>query len=784
MTRQKSTQSKISRKHLSDVSFSVAARVAMQLGRESISNSIVAITELVKNAYDADAERVRILFSGLESKSPFLVIEDDGHGMTEKQFRQHWMVIGTSNKQETRKSLRKGRILTGEKGLGRLGLDRLCKKTVARFFSKSKSDGIELEIDWHKYERTNQRLENITHECYKIEKTIVDPITGVSRHIVNGTQLILSGLKDNWTQEYLLDLRKELTLLVSPFKTIKDFTVELSSGMNWENVDGEVRSTEMLVAAEWKLLAKIDNKNRITYIMSLPKHEEVFKFGPTPWRKKFRDMSEYPRCGPLKFEMYFFPRRTPALKDLRMAIPQINAFLNANQGIRIYRDGFRVNPYGEPNGEGDWLRLSFRRQQSPAGVTQGAKPGGWRVGYNQVVGAVFLKRDKNPNLIDQTNREGIVEGPGFYDLKAFAEDAVRFFETSREKFERARVKATDYEKVEQSTEQTLAALAQAVRKLREAIHRTEDLLRIAKKQHAQLDVTGITNLLNRGLRRVVAAASAVKDTQTEFARASRQKEIEFERQKDTLANLASLGILTATFGHETLASSNLVATNAKQLEGSIRKGQFMVLPDVLEAVNDNLKFIIHGAQKIETFAKFALRNVNRDKRKRTSVPLNKVAKEVFAFFAKSLKERNIDVDLTKVPAKVSPILGFRIDWESIFVNFITNSVWALRDTQATKRNIRVVIEEIENRIEIKFADSGHALEEGTEDKIFLPTFSTKRNEKGEIIGTGMGLTIVKGFVEDYNGGAISVESPCDLGGAQFRIRIPVPSLSRRGKKAR
>ena len=127
----------------------------MQLGRESISNSIVAITELVKNAYDADAERVRILFSGLESKSPFLVIEDDGHGMTEKQLRQHWMVIGTSNKQETWKSLRKGRILTGEKGLGRLGLDRLCKKTVARFFSKSKSDGIELEIDWHKYERTS-----------------------------------------------------------------------------------------------------------------------------------------------------------------------------------------------------------------------------------------------------------------------------------------------------------------------------------------------------------------------------------------------------------------------------------------------------------------------------------------------------------------------------------------------------------------------------------------------------------------------------------------------------
>ena len=98
---------------------------------------------------------------------------------------------------------------------------------------------------------------------------------------------------------------------------------------------------------------------------------------------------------------------------------QITDFLNANQGIRIYRDGFRVKPYGEPDGTGDWLNLSYERQRSPQGVAQ--EPlGGWRVGYNQVIGAIFISREKNTALIDQTNRESIVEGLAFFDLRMFA----------------------------------------------------------------------------------------------------------------------------------------------------------------------------------------------------------------------------------------------------------------------------------------------------------------------------------------------------------------------------
>ena len=114
------------------------------LGRESISDSIVAILELVKNAYDADAELVRIRFGGLDTKSPVVVIDDNGNGMTKESFLSHWMVIGTNNKLTSDYSPGKRRVMTGEKGLGRLGLDRLCHKSVIQSFVENSAAGIEL----------------------------------------------------------------------------------------------------------------------------------------------------------------------------------------------------------------------------------------------------------------------------------------------------------------------------------------------------------------------------------------------------------------------------------------------------------------------------------------------------------------------------------------------------------------------------------------------------------------------------------------------------------------
>lgn len=766
---------------LGEEGFGVAARVAMQLGRESISNSIVAISELVKNAYDADAERVQIRFAGLGGTQPLLVIEDDGNGMSQLQLRQRWMVIGTSNKLHSARSSKKKRAFTGEKGLGRLGLDRLSEQTVVRTFSAEEERGTELLIDWSKYEVSDQRLESIKHELYSIAKDVEDPITQSKRTFQKGTQLVLYGLKDRWTQAFVKDLKKELTLLVSPFARLDDFSIEIQSGMNWDEIDGQVGSEYMLQAAEWKLESQIDQNGQVSHFMSSPRYPETtFKLPLTPWKNRFPKAGrEYPLCGSLRFEMYFFLRKSTTLADLSLSKTQINNFLDANQGIRIYRDGFRVKPYGEPDGTGDWINLSYRRQQHAGGV-RSASLGGWRVGYNQVVGAVFITRENNPALIDQTNRENLIEGPVFADLKMFALDAVRFFEYYRQKFEKARDEASKLEQATQKAESSSNASTSAVEDLKSAAVQVKELVVEAERAGTPLHSSDLEMLLDK-VKTVSETVAQAQKANQELVKVTKEKQAEYQRQKDTLANLASLGILAASFGHETLGAANVVATNAIQLQQNMSKGLFMVTLPVRAMVEDNLEFILSDAQNIKAFAEFTLGNITRDKRQRRAISLDETIKKVFRYFGTTLSEKNIRVVLN-LPKTVSPILAFQIDWESIFVNFITNAVWALDNTPAETKKIRVEMNEEDGMLKITFADSGCGIAVGTEEQIFFPTFSTKRNDKGQIIGTGMGLAIVKDLVESYHGGTIHVESPCDLGGAQFHIQLQVPNLASRGGK--
>ncbi len=579
--------------------------------------------------------------------------------------------------------------------------------------------------------------------------------------------------------DYLRELKDELTLLVSPFAGINDFSISLDSGIDLSGIDGKIGSEYMLQAADWIVEANILDDGKLSYSMISHSSSTKYELQPTPWKERFKDaVVEAPRCGPLRFELYFFPRKEVTVSDLTLSKKHIDDFLESNQGIRIYRDNFRVKPYGEPDGNGDWLRLSYRRQQSPGGVTQSI--GSWRVGYNQVVGAVFMTREKNANLIDQTNREGIVEGDGYFDLKKFAEDVIRFFEVNRQNYEIERKNVTELEEARKKAKKSTDASATAVKKLVGLTKKVEG------KAGKRLDSNTIQDLSSVTKDLVKKVERAQKD-QANFINVVEQVQQDLQSQKDTLGNLASLGILAHTFGHETLASSNLVVTNAQYLKDDMENGVFMIAPDIKARLSDELGIVLYESSKIENFAKFTIGNVRRDKRNRTKVFLNQVIFDVFKYFDKILIEKSIEVDLSGVPKiEVPPILAYRIDWESILINFIANSVWALSTIETTRRKIRVTLKLDESKegksLRFSFGDSGIGLATATENQIFLPTFSTRRNNQGEIIGTGMGLAIVKGFITSYDQGNITVIPNCDLGGAEFQITLRMPDLSERGKK--
>jgi hypothetical protein len=754
------------RKLITDAHFAVEARLAIQLGRESISSSFTAILELVKNSYDADATRVRIRFTGLETDSAMMVIEDDGCGMTADDLLNYWMVIGTTNKVKLRRAGSK-RVLTGEKGLGRLGLDRLARETVVQSIVKDATEGIELPIDWSQFEQEDVRLENVTLKVYGIPNLRKDPLTGEWNEYPHGTRLVLKGLKDTWTQSTLLDLRAELSLLVSPFATDTDFRIELDSGLGLRSVDGVVATpVSLLQAAQWKVTASIDDEDCVRMRMASAHHNKVYEEGPLPWERRFPGCGTKPHCGPLQFEFYYFPRKATSLGEETISLTSIRTFLDSNQGLRVYRDGFRVKPFGSPNGDGDWLRLAYRRIESPEGVTQDPKPGNWRVGYNQVVGAIFVTRQKNGELLDQTNREGLVDGKAFAHLRVFAEQTVRFFELNNQDFEMAQTpRQSAREEAKAQADDAMKKLSEAAGAVSALIGETPQSVTPSPNSQKPAEVFALVQ------KALVEAKEKLEQSSKTF-RAENERE---SREKDTMANLASLGILAAAFGHETLGWASSCAANAGWLERNLPIHFFFANSEVEGKVKEKLSDTATQARRIETFAEFSIGNVKPEKRKRTTFCLKKLVQNVFTTFDQSLRvQRNIHLDVEpNLPPESCRIKGYPIDWESVLVNLITNAEWALKEKKEVyQRVIRVTLRAEGASFVLTFDDNGIGIPAGLEERIFLPTFSTKRNPSGHVYGTGMGLTIVKNFVEQNTGGKISATAKGALGGASFSIRIP------------
>ncbi len=198
------------RKLIDKLPFDMAARVPIQLGRESISSSTVAISELIKNSYDAGAEQARLDFFEVDnSKIVISDISDSGKtsGMSIEDIKYNWLVIGTSNKAKVTKS--NGRKQTGAKGLGRLGADRLCTKLKLITKVTGEDKGYSLIVDWEKYEDDSSSLSEIKHELYEVGKGDKDYDeyfgAGVS---VSGTCMVLTGLKDIWGGMKLINSRK------------------------------------------------------------------------------------------------------------------------------------------------------------------------------------------------------------------------------------------------------------------------------------------------------------------------------------------------------------------------------------------------------------------------------------------------------------------------------------------------------------------------------------------------------------------------------------------------
>lgn len=386
------------------------ARLIRTLGAELISSEVVAVIELVRNSYDADASRVEVRFTDPHrSEDASLEIRDDGHGMTRDILLGPWLEPATDFKKSGTGDFGgerspNGRRRLGSKGVGRFAAQRLGSHL--RLHTSTGADSVlEATFDWKALDRADRYLDELLIPWH------VEHAPDVQA----GTSLVVTGLRDHWTEDRFDRLRLALARLLGPGIENDQFSIILVVNDVEEEIDAALDATTAMYSIEGRV--DLGGLCSIQYFDITGSEEE--------WERHVLWPSGDATCGPFEFRIaawdldrdaleYFFEKTgtSPGLRAFRKLIRD-------HSGISLYRDGFRILPYGEP--DNDWLRLDRRRVNNPT----------MRLSNNQILGWLHLSADDNPRLCDQTNREGLVANDAYSHLREVVLELLHFLENKR-----------------------------------------------------------------------------------------------------------------------------------------------------------------------------------------------------------------------------------------------------------------------------------------------------------------------------------------------------------------
>ncbi len=743
------------------IPFKVSARTARLIGRENVANAEAAIIELVKNGYDADSKSIQIIFKGKD-----LYLIDNGHGMDPATLENGWMVIGTDNKQLSPKTPG-GRIRSGAKGIGRFALDKLGGHTVM-YTLQHDQQTLKWEVSWENFEKSGKTVDDINasittldhSEFERLYKELVGTKAG------SGTILHIQKLRDDWNKHSLDKLFYSLQALVPPASD-KDFRIDLRS----DRFPKKYGSVEPLIASgyDYELNASYDAKNQEIHFEvkrneldvqllhksymgiyeqkgmgTRPFDPETFKKGSYKGVKSLAEVipgineSGVPLqgVGDFSFQLIFAKNTRPNDEDVEkypyrtVDYRERNEWMKKFGGIRIFRDNFRVRPYGE--NRDDWLRLGERQAQSPGGP--GQRIGGYKVRPNQVTGSVYISRLSNTNLEDKSSREGIVENEPFELFKNILKGILTILEEDRNRvfFSLSQLfKETSGDEV--IKQRAKEAIAKVKKSEEEKSH--HDNGRGRKEEYAERIADYVEVLESQGQ--------------------DKDEEIKI------LRSLASAGIITAAAAHELNGLKNHMTVRTRQFEKLLEK--YLNKDDFKDKspAHDPFKRLDQMGEsdkKIVSWMDYALMPLRRDRRLRNKINTEEYFAGLEEGWGSLLRDRRIGLKVkTDVPEGLS-IKAFPIDLDTIFNNLLINSTEAFVSMKSTEeRSITLEIGKRNQKLKIIYEDNAGGLDasfKDAPDRIFMPHITTKVNPAGEVTGTGMGMYLVKVIVDENEGSII------------------------------
>ena len=384
-------------KQSNSLSFRISSGLKNIIGRDLISDKFIAIFELVKNSYDAGASKVDISFIKNEKEKDLIVISDNGSGMTYDDIINKWLFVAYSEKKikNREKNTFRDKIkreIAGAKGVGRFSCDRLG--SLLTLITKVKSEEVanKVEVNWDKFE-VDDKQEFID---IPVEYSTIDNLPSGYTH---GTTLIVTSLREHWDRDDLLKLKRSLMKLISPDANKGELPFDIKLIVPDEIKNDELISKKIGINPHRDLVNGIiyndifERLNIKTTNIEVNISEDGLNIKTTLTdRGKYifsfiERNREYPKLNNININVFYLNQAAKVNFTRQMGGVQPKNY----GSVFIYKNGFRINPYGEPGQ--DFFGIDQRKAQ------------GWKrfLGTREIMGRISIK-GINENFVETSSR--------------------------------------------------------------------------------------------------------------------------------------------------------------------------------------------------------------------------------------------------------------------------------------------------------------------------------------------------------------------------------------------
>jgi signal transduction histidine kinase len=725
-----------------NIRFSVDAGVIDRLGSELVARQETAVSELVKNAYDADATKVNIKFENSDEVGGTLYIEDNGTGMNREQLINGFMRISSSSKIHNPLSEIYKRKRSGQKGIGRFAVQRLGEKLTITTQTENDEEALVLSINWNEY-ANDLDLNSITNKIFSKQKTRD-----------NGTTLRIEGLKDKWSEASIKRVYKYIGDILQPFplSDINEeelpeiekedlnldpgFKVYFSKIINGRQINIADEKTMVYNYAVAIINGYVDDKGFGIYSVESNKLNinEVKDLSSDP------DIENVPykELRSVKFRAYYFIYQSDLIPKMQES--SIRKLARKQGGIRLYRNGFRVLPYGEVNN--DWIGLdesTKRRSILPVHSNLNF------FGFVELI-------DKENKFNETSSREGLIENEGLIELKNFV---YRSIMSSILKVAEVRnIKIVSGQRqvdgIYESVELRIKNIAFTLEELDKELEKESGNIEVKKRRKKKLD--------------------QVKKEIAELQKAQEEEKEQFLKERSMLRVLSSVGLTIGLFLHEVkdyiLNMDNNVSFLIEKLNNDkVVLNRLTLLQSNIESFNTYTSY----------FDAVISQNVIRNLK---PIDLRNTINTFWKTIENDLIKNNIKLDEPKIEGNYLFSCPMHpSEWSSVLFNLFTNSKKAIKRSNNLGL-INIECGKFENKIYLKFSDTGDGINEENKERIFEEFFTTSSpntvdnlNIQNEYTGTGLGLKIVKDIISSYRG-RIFVDEPKEGFSTTISIEIP------------